>query len=105
MLPQPLHPPAPADAASEAHRHAYNSAFHALDLPWHWDRETFARLHPYGRAGIRSYLENEQPHLLRAYDADFLVDVIERTQADCHARIVQARQAPAQGARATRRFG
>jgi hypothetical protein len=87
-----------------AHRHAYNTAFHALDLPWHWDAATFARLQPYGRAGVRSYLENEQPHLLRAYDADFLVDVIERTKADCHARIVQAQCAPAHGAR-TRRFG
>lgn len=104
MLPQPLYPPAPSDAASEAHRHAYNSAFHELDLHWHWDRETFARLQPFGRAGVRAYLENEQSHLLRAYAADFLVDVIERTKADCHARIAQAQQAPAQGAR-SRRFG
>lgn len=104
MLPQPLHPPAPADVASEAHRHAYNTAFNELDLPWHWDRETFARLQPYGRAGVRSYLENEQPHLLRAYAADFLVDVIERTKAGCYARIAQAQRAPAHGVRATRRF-
>jgi hypothetical protein len=94
---QPLHPPATADTASEAHRHAYNTAFQELDLGWYWDADTFARLHPYGRAGVRSYLESQQPHLLRAYTADFLVDLIEATQARCHERIagaVQARIAP-----------
>jgi hypothetical protein len=103
-VPQVLHPPAPSDAASEAHRHAYNSAFRELDFRWHWDAETFARLRPSGRAGLRAYLENEQPHLLRAYEADFLVDLIERTQAQCHARIAHALRAPAQPVR-SRRFG
>ena len=27
---------------------------------------------------VRSYLEAQQPHLLRAYDAEFLVDAIDR---------------------------
>ena len=51
---QPLHPPATADTASEAHRHAYNTAFQELDLGWYWDADTFARLHPYRRAGVRT---------------------------------------------------
>lgn len=95
---QALHQPAVPDASSEAHRHAYNSAFHELDLPWHWNADTFARLQPYGRAGVRAYVEKEQPHLLRAYTADFLVDLIEATKARCHARIAgaaAARHAPA----------
>lgn len=94
---QPLHPPATADTASEAHRHAYNTAFQELDLGWYWDADLFARLQPYGRAGVRSYLEGQQPHLLRAYTSDFLVDLIEATKARCHERIagaVQARSAP-----------
>ena len=78
-----LHAAAPADVASEAHRHAYNAAFHALDLNWQWDPVTFAGIHRYGRAGVRSWIENEQPHLLRAYGADFLVDAIETTKAQC----------------------
>ena len=86
----PLHQPAPADTSSEAHRHAYNTAFQELDLDWYWDADTFSRLQPYGRAGVRSYLETEQPHLLRAYTADFLVDLIESAQARCHARIADA---------------
>lgn len=87
---QHLHPPAPTDAASEAQRHAYNCAFEELDLPWHWDAPTFARLQPSGRAGLRHWIETEQPHLLRAYGIDFLLDLIQATQARCHARIAQA---------------
>lgn len=90
---QALHQPAGPDASSEAHRHAYNTAFRELDLDWHWDAETFARLRPYGRAGVRAYVETARPHLLRAYDADFLVDAIELVKGRCHARIAAAAEA------------
>ena len=30
---------------------------------------------------LRAWLEKERPHLLRAYDADFLVQAIESTRA------------------------
>jgi len=80
---QDLHAPATMDAASEAHRHAYNAAFHELDLAWHWDAATFARIRPYGRAGLRAWVEAEHGHLLRAYAPEFLVEAIEATQARC----------------------
>ena len=57
-------------------RQAYNSAFDELGLAWHWDRATFAWL-PDGPSRVRAYVEREHPHLLRAYDADFLVSAIE----------------------------
>ena len=63
----------------EIERNAYNVAFCELGLEWYWDAQTYAEL----RAGaaenshVRSYLEAHQPHLLRAYDADFLVNAIE----------------------------
>jgi len=69
----------------DAHRHAYNAAFEELGLPWHWDSTTFSRLQAGGRDGVRTYLETEQPHLLRAYEADFLVDAIETAKARYHA--------------------
>lgn len=87
---QHLHQPAPADASSEADRHAYNTAFHELDLNWSWDAATYARLRPYGRAGVRSWVEAVSPHLLRAYTADFLVDAIEAAKARCLERIAHA---------------
>jgi hypothetical protein len=80
-----------AGQAAEAHRHAYNAAFEQLGLTWYWDAATYARLQAHGRDGVRIYLETEQSHLLRAYEADFLVDAIETTQARCYASM--ARQA------------
>ena len=74
---------AATDTESEAHRHAYNAAFHLLDLNWHWDAPTFARIGRYGRAGVKSWVEQEQSHLLKAYTVDFLVNAVEVTKARC----------------------
>ena len=65
----------------QAQRHAYNAAFDELGLTWHWDAATYDRLKVQGRDRVRGYLESEQPHLLRAYDADFLVDAVETAKA------------------------
>jgi len=46
----------------------YALAFEELGLDWHWD----------GQEPIRVYIQREHPHLLRIYDADFLVSAIER---------------------------
>ena len=73
------------ESSHEAQRHAYNAAFDALGLAWHWDTATYATLAEQGAQGVRSYLESKHPHLLRAYDADFLVEAIEAAKARCHA--------------------
>lgn len=49
----------------------YTLAFAELGLDWHWD----------GREPVRAYIEREHPHLLRVYDADFLVNAIEHVSA------------------------
>ena len=85
-----LHTAPATDAESEAHRHAYNAAFHELDLNWHWDAATFAGVQRYGRAAVRVWLETEQAHLLRAYSPEFLVDLIETTKARYHAAMARA---------------
>jgi hypothetical protein len=87
-----LHSPAITDEASEAHRHAYNAAFHELDLNWQWDARTFAGIERYGRAGVRSWVESEQAHLLKAYSAEFLVDAIETTKERCYANYLRQAQ-------------
>jgi hypothetical protein len=71
----------------EAARHAYNAAFDELGLPWHWDEPTYERLLGHGKDGVRRYLETERPHLLRAYDADFLVAAVEAAKARCLAGV------------------
>ena len=68
----------------ETERNAYNVAFCELGLAWYWDAQTYAELRAASQhqCHVRSYLEAHQAHLLRAYDADFLVQAIEakRTQ-------------------------
>ena len=49
----------------------YTLAFAELGLDWQWD----------GQEPVRAYIEREHPHLLRAYDADFLVNAIEHVSA------------------------
>ncbi len=65
--------------ALEMDRHRYNVAFGELGLEWHWDAKTYAELQAIheGRNPVRIYVETHVPHLLRAYDADFLVNAIE----------------------------
>jgi hypothetical protein len=79
-----------ADRTDQA-RHAYNAAFEELGLSWHWDAATYARLQADGRDAVRNYLETEQSHLLRAYEADFLVEAIEAARARCHASMASNR--------------
>jgi hypothetical protein len=71
------------DRQLECERRAYNAAFEELGLNWHWDPVTFACLPGTGTEGLRNYIEREQPHLLRAYEADFLVNAIETAKARC----------------------
>lgn len=52
-----------------------------LDLSREWDAATCGA----GRDDLRAYLEKERPHLLKAYDADFLVNAVERTRANVQA--------------------
>lgn len=74
----------------ELHRQAYNSAFDELGLAWHWDRATYATL-PDGPQRVRAFVEHEHPHLLRSYEADFLVTAVESAKARCHA-VMQGRR-------------
>ena len=68
----------------EVERSAYNAAFYELGLGWHWSADTFeslqSRADPCER--IRHYMEQQHPHLLRAYDAEFLASAIESRRAE-----------------------
>jgi len=65
---------------NDMERNAYNAAFHDLGLRWHWDSDTYIdllRRSPSPHAQIRHYLETRHPHLLKAYDAEFLARAIQ----------------------------
>jgi hypothetical protein len=69
----------PELSLEELERNAYNAAFYELGLRWHWDRQTHSELLRYSpkpEIRLRHYVETQHPHLLLAYDADFLVAAI-----------------------------
>ena len=85
----------------EMERNAYNAAFHELGFRWHWDSVTYDQLvHHSSDAGqqICQYLETRQPHLLKAYDAAFLIGVIQEKKA------LHRKRKSAFGATASRHF-
>ncbi|RZL86181.1 MAG: hypothetical protein EOP82_30815 [Variovorax sp.] len=68
----------------EIERNAYNAAFYELGFRWYWDSNTYSELLSLSRdaeSRICHYLKTHQPHLLRAYDSEFLVEVIQQKQA------------------------
>ena len=69
--------------AAETERNGYNLAFCELGLEWYWDANTYADLQTTSEqmGRVQAYLEAHRPHLLRAYDANFLANAIETTRS------------------------
>lgn len=78
--------------AEQIYLSAYNAAFYELGLKWHWDLATYQALQACadGADCIGVYLEAEQPHLLKVYDADFLIGAIRTTQERCYANLISS---------------
>jgi hypothetical protein len=70
--------------AEDSERRAYNAAFWRLGFSWQWDADIYRELAkiPHEAERIRAYLERHQPHLLRAYDVEFLCEMIRARKAD-----------------------
>ena len=85
----------------EIERNSFNAAFYELGFRWHWDSDTYdalLRQRSSTAERIRYYLETRQSHLLTAYDADFLVEMIQEKKA-----LIGNQRAP-NGAAAVRHF-
>ena len=67
----------------DAHLSAYNAAFSDLGLRFRWDRATLDVLKEFTSeaARITAYIERFHAHLHRAYDADFLAQMILHKKA------------------------
>jgi hypothetical protein len=67
-----------ADSPDDAHLSAYNAAFSDLGLRFRWDRDTLDALNEFSSeiARITAYIERFHAHLHKAYDADFLAQLI-----------------------------
>lgn len=74
-------------AADEAmHCEAFNAAFYELGLKWYWNVSMYKKLQPDApgmKERMRAYLELEHPHLLKAYQPEFLVQAILDAKARC----------------------
>lgn len=66
------------DSPDDAHLSAYNAAFSDLGLRFRWDRATLDVLKEFNSetARITAYIERFHAHLHRAYDAEFLAQMI-----------------------------
>lgn len=75
-----------AGSPADAHRNAYNAAFYELGLSCHLDENAYQEVlcEDGERDCLRQYLERHQSHLLKAYDAEFLVDAIQAAKARCY---------------------
>ena len=70
--------------SGEIERNSLNAAFYELGFRWHWDSDTYNTLLSQRSSTserIRYYLETRQSHLLKAYDAEFLVEMIQEKKA------------------------
>jgi hypothetical protein len=65
-------------SSDDAHLSAFNAAFSDLGLRFRWDRATLEVLKEFNSeaARITAYIERFHSHLHRAYDAEFLAQMI-----------------------------
>jgi len=68
----------PANDPLTAELAAYNHAFCELELPWSWDATTLRQLKSIATDSdvVGAYVERSQAHLLRAYEKDFLRNLV-----------------------------
>ncbi|MGF6771625.1 hypothetical protein P3T18_004112 [Paraburkholderia sp. GAS199] len=70
-------------SADDAHLSAYNAAFSDLGLRFRWDQATLDVLKEFHSeaARITAYIERFHAHLHRAYDSEFLAQMILQKKA------------------------
>ncbi len=75
-----------AEDIADLHRNAYNAAFYELGLSWYWNANTGDDLAAVagGRTRLQHYLETCQSHLLKVYEADFLIEAIQAAKTRCY---------------------
>jgi len=71
--------------SDDAHLSAYNAAFSDLGLRFRWDRATLDMLAEFTGEleRIKAYISRYHSHLHRAYDADFLAQLILSRKSQC----------------------
>ena len=70
----------------------FNAAFLELGFDWQWDPALYASLDGIAdeRQRVAAYVRQALPHLLSAYDVDFLCDAILDARRQCAPRMAAA---------------
>lgn len=81
-----------AETELHGHRRAFNQAFQAAGLPWHWDGATYRRLLAIsgGRERIRHFLQHQQEGPV----SDRLVESLMETKQEAYASLARSGQLP-----------
>ena len=74
------------------HREAFNAAFEAEGLGWHWSPERFREISriPGGRERLRHYVENYHPECRERFDSENLYVKVHRTKTRLFGRLLEA---------------
>ncbi len=73
------------------HREAFNLAFRAEGLDWHWDPELYREIvrRPGGRERLRYYVETHQPDHLERFERDDMFTRIHRRKTRAFGRLLE----------------
>lgn len=80
----------------EAHRHAFNAAFRAAGVGWHWSVALYGDLLDVagGKERIRHYWQQRDPRGATAPDAAARIDHLHALKTGCYARLVDGGRLP-----------
>jgi len=85
-----------ADNERDGHRVAFNKAFAARGLDWHWDVATYGRLLEVfgGKERLKHYIENTLPADQRPDDVDAFVRAVHRDKTRHYTELLEAGTIP-----------
>jgi beta-phosphoglucomutase-like phosphatase (HAD superfamily) len=85
-----------ADTERDGHRPAFNAAFAAAGLDWHWDETLYGELLAVtgGKERMRFFCERYAPDFLRRPDADERIKALHAAKTAHYVRIVEAGALP-----------
>ncbi|MDE1179747.1 hypothetical protein [Paraburkholderia sp.] len=74
--------------ADDAQLVAFNAAFSDLGLRFRWDKETLDALNAFDcdASRVTAYIERHHAHLLKAYDAEFLAQLILHKKSEYYSQ-------------------
>lgn len=85
-----------ADTERDGHRLAFNTAFKAFNLSWHWDIQLYGELLQVtgGKERIRYFLEKYQPHELNKADLNSWIASLHKSKTQYFEQLLEKGNIP-----------